>query len=612
MDGLVYILTWHIGGLVGIFFLSKTQKFGGRFVCCILYTAWICAGKAFCFCVLPGENEKGKHEIKKRKGKRSMASNILSVEIGSTEVRVAEMKEQKKGSVIRGHFRFPIRPGIVEDGYIKEPKELGEKLKEELASKVINANKVRFIVSSSRIASREVRIPQIRKNKIQAVVETNASEYFPIDPTEYVFSYRIMGVDEQGDAKNYRLMVYASPKSISESYRQLAMASGLEMTRLCYMGDSIFISAREEFIEGTHMLIKAEEDTMLVTVFKDGDLKLQRNINYGLNAAVETVQSFDVFGHGLSYQDALELMMKQNCVRRTLNPYSVIVEEEDTSEEMKAARTEVAQSLRYMVGNISRIMDYYISRNPGSTIDTISCCGIGGAVLGLVKLLSHELDQSVNVLNEVKRHGFAEDDSNAIPIYLALFGVEGDGPNLMEKVNRRGKKLNTQDLRGAMLVFVMGVVASVILIAVSLGNRIYQNKRQEALNEQIKQNQSAQAVYDKYKKTKEKYELFGQMYEYTNTPNESLLSFLEELQEKMPKHMTIDSLSSTGTEVSISAKMANKAEAANALIQLRSFESFSSVRTTGITEDEGGTVTMSITATYATPAALSNSNSEGQ
>ena len=58
--------------------------------------------------------------------------------------------------------------------------------------------------------------------------------------------------------------------------------------------------------------------------------------------------------------------------------------------------------------------------------------------------------------------------------------------------------------------------------------------------------------------------------------------------------------------------MANKAEAANALIQLRSFESFSSVRTTGITEDEGGTVTMSITATYATPAALSNSNSEGQ
>lgn len=539
-----------------------------------------------------------------------MASNILSIEVGSAEVRVAEMREQKKGSIIRGHFRFPIRPGIVEDGYIREPRELGEMLKQELSSRNISTKKVSFIVASSRIASREVRIPQVRKNRIQNLVETNASEYFPIDPAEYVFSYRIMGVEEEGEDKKYRLMAYASPKSISESYRQLALASGLEMTRLCYMGDSIYMAAKDELSEGTHMIIKAEEDAMLVSVIRDGDLRLQRNINYGVNAAIETVQAFPSFGEGLSYQEALELMIHQNCVRRTLNPYSVIVEEEDISEERKQARTEVAQSLRYLVGNISRIMDYYISRNPGSTFDSIQCCGIGGAILGLTKLLSHELDEPVTVLNQVKKHGFEHEDPNAVSIYLALFGVEGDGPNLMEKVSRRGKIGNNEDLRGAMLVFAMGTLAAVILIFVSVGSRMYQTSRQKNLNAQIKQNESAQEVYDKYKKTKVKYDLFAQMYGYTNTPNESLLAFLEELQEKMPKNMTIESFSSTGTEVSMSVKIKNKAEAANALMQLRSFDSFSTVRTTGTTEDESGTVTMTINATYARPASLSNT--EGQ
>lgn len=543
-------------------------------------------------------------------------ANILTIEVGSTEIRVAEMKEEKKSSSIRRCFRFAVPQGLVEDGTIRDAQTLGEQLKNELLSRKISARKVRFIVASSRIASREVRIPFIKKNRIQDLLETNAADYFPINPLEYSISYRIIDIEEGGEGKEkekkYHLMVYACPKEVAESYNQLAEASGLIIDCLAHIGDSIYMAVRKAFIQGTHMLVKIEEDAMLVSVIRDGELRMQRNINYGINGAIETVQMFPVFGKHLDYEEALSLMMKKNCVRRTLNPNSVIAEPEDETEEMKEARTEVAQSLRYLVGNISRIMDYYLARNPGNGFDTIQCCGIGAAVLGMTKLLSHELAQKVTPLQPIEGHKFAKSDEidNAESIYIALFGVDATSANLMEKVKKTRKKRDGEDIRGAVVVFVIGAAASIILVLFSCGSHLYHAQRQKRLNTEITKNESAETIYNEYKDMKERYSQYEQMYGYTNTPNESLVSFLEELEQKMPSTLVIEDFNSTGIGISFTVEVSNKKEAANTLMQLRKFESLTSVTTTGTAEDESGIITMSVTANYAQPAAMASTEQQ--
>lgn len=543
-------------------------------------------------------------------------ANILTIEVGSTEIRVAEMKEEKKSSSIRRCFRFAVPQGLVEDGMIRDAQTLGEQLKNELLSRKISARKGRFIVASSRIASREVRIPFIKKNRIQDLLETNAADYFPIDPLEYSISYRIIDIEEEGEGKEkekkYHLMVYACPKEVAESYNQLAEASGLIIDCLAHIGDSIYMAVRKAFIQGTHILVKIEEDAMLVSVIRDGELRMQRNINYGINGAIETVQMFPVFGEHLDYEEALSLMMKKNCVRRTLNPNSVIAEPEDETEEMKEARTEVAQSLRYLVGNISRIMDYYLARNPGNGFDTIQCCGIGAAVLGMTKLLSHELAQKVTPLQPIEGHKFAKSDEidNAESIYIALFGVDATSANLMEKVKKTRKKRNGEDIRGAVVVFVIGAAASIILVLFSCGSHLYHAQRQKRLNTEITKNESAETIYNEYKDMKERYSQYEQMYGYTNTPNESLVSFLEELEQKMPSTLVIEDFNSTGIGISFTVEVSNKKEAANTLMQLRKFESLTSVTTTGTAEDESGIITMSVTANYAQPAAMASTEQQ--
>ncbi len=73
------------------------------------------------------------------------------------------------------------------------------------------------------------------------------------------------------------------------------------------------------------------------------------------------------------------------------------------------------------------------------------------------------------------------------------------------------------------------------------------------------------------------YSQYEQMYDYTNTPNESLVAFLQELEQKMPSTLVYRTLLQRERDVSFSFEAANKKEAANTLMQLRKFTSLTSV-----------------------------------
>ena len=51
-------------------------------------------------------------------------------------------------------------------------------------------------------------------------------------------------------------------------------------------------------------------------------------------------------------------------------------------------------------------------------------------------------------------------------------------------------------------------------------------------------------------------------------------------------------------------RVSSKSAAANALIQLRTFESLATVTTTGLETEDDGTVSMSVICTYVNPAPM--------
>ena len=540
-------------------------------------------------------------------------AKILSIEAEASQIRVAEVEVRGKKGRIYNCFCIPAPQGAVEDGQIRDTKTLGENLKAELSQRKIKTKKVYFATGSTRIASREVRIPFVKANRIQSIVEANATDYFPIDVSKYVLSYSVIDVESQKsedgkeETKQYYLMVYAAPKAISAAYSEFAENAGLTMTGITYTGDSIYHSVKDEYAKGTHILVKVEYTGTSITVIRDGELTLQRNINYGVDSAAETVRAFPEFGNRLDANEALDVLCSRKCINPFLDMESFDEEISNEDRKLETARAEVTESLRYLIGNISRIMDYYISRHTDTNFDSIVCCGLGAQVKGLMQLLTNELGQQVDVLQEFKNFVLpASGDTQEVCLYAAVLSPGTSGVNLMDKVNRK-KKEKKETLSGAIIICVVGTVAGVVLTAAGYANRIYQQHEQERLNQRISEESSIEEIYSAYTNAKAQYDNYQNMYQYTNTPNEGLKTFIEELEEKMPSDITVENFSSTGTQVSFSMRVGSKSAAANTIMQLRTFESLSTVTTTGIDEAEDGTVSLSVLCTYSDPAPLDSS-----
>ena len=537
-------------------------------------------------------------------------ARFLSIEAESTQIRVGEVEiSGRKGRMLQC-FCVAVPQGSVEDGQIRDTKGLGELLRQQLNERGIRTKKAWFVTGSTRIASREVQIPLVKKSRIQSIIEANATDYFPIDVTKYVMSYIILGITgekgkkgEEAEQKKaadqerqYRLMVYASPKAISTAYYEFAQSAGLNLAGITYTGNTVYQTVQEEYTSGAHILIKVELENTGISIIRDGKLSFQRNINYGIESAVETIRSFPQFGDRLEVQDALQLLSEKKWIYPSLD--GEIGEEPDT------VKSEVTESLRYLVGNISRIMDYYISRNGDVNFESIVLCGLGGQVQGLAELLTQELGQKVELLTKITRYSVPDTNKHeGLFLYIAVMDPVKSGLNLMEKTGRKQKEVK-ETLSGAWVVFGVGALAAVALAVAGVGARIYQTHEQDRLNQRITEEQSIEDVYAAYNNAKSQYDNFQSMYAYTNTPNEGLEAFIQEMEEKMPSSITVETFSSTGSQVSFSMRVASKSEAANTLIQLRTFDSLSSVTTTGIDEGEDGTVTMSVTCTYRNPALL--------
>ena len=537
-------------------------------------------------------------------------ARFLSIEAESTQIRVGEVEiSGRKGRMLQC-FCVPVPQGSVEDGQIRDTKGLGELLRQQLNERGIRTKKAWFVTGSTRIASREVQIPLVKKSRIQSIIEANATDYFPIDVTKYVMSYIILGITgekgkkgEEAEQKKaadqerqYRLMVYASPKAISTAYYEFAQSAGLTLSGITFTGNTVYQTVQEEYTFGAHILIKVELENTGISIIRDGKLSFQRNINYGMESAVETIRSFPQFGDRLEVQDALQLLSEKKWIYPSLDG--------QIGEEPDSVKSEVTESIRYLVGNISRIMDYYLSRNGDVNFESIVLCGMGGQVQGLAELLTQELGQKVELLTKITRYSVPDTNKHeGLFLYIAVMDPVKSGLNLMEKTGRKQKEVK-ETLSGAWVVFGVGALAAVALATAGVGARIYQTHEQDRLNQRIAEEQSIEDVYAAYNNAKSQYDNFQSMYAYNNTPNEGLEAFIQEMEEKMPSSITVETFSSTGSQVSFSMRVASKSEAANTLIQLRTFDSLSSVTTTGIDEGEDGTVTMSVTCTYRNPALL--------
>lgn len=516
-----------------------------------------------------------------------MAGKILSIEVGTYETRVLEMDyKTKRAPKIHHFFTLPTPDYMVADGSVIIDHEFIAAMKRAFAANNIRTSKAIFILNSARIASREVTVPAVKENKIHELLVTNSAEYFPVDLVQYQLVHHI--VERNTEENTYKLSVLAVPNEMIQSYLALADALGLQVEALDYIGNSVTQGMFKFLQDEVKVSVKIDEQSALITIIRGEKVELQRNISYGIRDAVEVVADHPAFGTKKTFAQALELMKNHNCL----------------------GEEEVEENLRPLLGNIRRIIDYYTSRNQDVTFGEVWLLGVGAQCMGLDELLATELSVQISPLRSLPQgYELAKNltaDEFAVPEYTACIAATiaplNFNLNTEEKKGALGSLLSKSELGYAPVVCGICLFAAVCTVVYSLASTSFLKMQNADMEHQIAELSAAQKVYDTYTETQARYSDLSQMYALTETPDDALLAFLAEMEEKMPSEISVYSLTAGTDGVSMNITVSSKAVASKVLMQLRNFETLDEVDTPGVTETKDGgrtTVSFSVYCTYA-------------
>lgn len=481
-----------------------------------------------------------------------MAGKVLSIEVGYALTKVCEMDYRAKKPRVYHYFSIPTPDGVLADGMITVTEEFVNLLKTEMANNKMRTKDAVFTISSSKIASREIKIPYCKESNIGNLVKMNLSDYFPIDVSRYLSAYSILEVEgaapadeeEKGKAKpkptGYRLLILAAPEDIIESYKMLAAALKLNVKEIDYCGNSIYQAAKESCADGVQMIIKVDSRSSLILAQKDGRIVMTRTI-----------------------------------------PYGVIQDEQGSMEEAE-------QSMVALVEGVSKVVDYYNSGHRGEAVERICITGVGANYVGLCDMLEEEIHVPARVLSNItgintekvfKGNSFSEYTA-CIGAALAPIHFASD----KEEDKSAASKGGVDPLRLTAIISGGCVLIGVAMILMALFPYLEEKEKNEQYNAIIVQLEPVYEVYLKHQSLSAQVLSMEALDAMTVNRNKDMVEFITALETKMPSSFSLSDLTATANGITMNVTVATKEETAVVLNELRKLECFSFVDTTSVSE----------------------------
>mgnify|MGYP004514752375 FL=1 len=485
-----------------------------------------------------------------------MANNkVLTIDITNESITIVEVTaSQKKQTYIHNALIFETPEGGYEDGYIRDKDLIGSTIREQLASNGITNKNAIFVLSSSKIVSREVVIPYVPDKKIPAIINSNASEYFPVNIEDYVVAHSVLEtvVGEDG-AKNRRVLVVAVPQQMLQTYYEVASVAGLTVQSIDYIGNAMLQLIKTQTNDiSTTMVVEIGGESTVLNIVKGDTLLLQRTVPYGINAVVaEVMESKEV-------DAATALTMLQT-------DRMITVDFDDDP---------ITGAFRYLINNIGRVMDYYGSRNPDKPIEDVYLTGDGALIRGIDGLFKIQLNVATKVMDSLYNVKF--DDKINTQIYNPVYLIGSIGAAMAPMGFLLKEQAAKKASQGTTAIFVVILVLAIIGTGTGCGIALVAKQAakagKQAVQRQIDDIKDIEDIYNEYLQSDAEYNDMLTLYDSTKISNEYMMHFWNKLEECLPTNVNVTNIQSASDSVSIVMQSTDYDSIAKLVVDLRSVD----------------------------------------
>lgn len=465
-------------------------------------------------------------------------AKMLSVEIGCSTTRIVEMDYQAKKPKVYKCVELKTPEGAVRDGYLNPDKR--DRLKDAVRT-VLKENKIRtkrvlFTVFSGKIITREIVLPGVKVHQINAIIESNVTEYFPIELSDYKITHLHISTFREGEnVGKHKVLVIAAEKALLEGYEKLAEETGLNIVDIDYAGNSVYQATKQSAGAEAILALKVEDENALVTIIKQGTMVMQRTVNYNIGRQPD-------------------------------------------------APVDPDDAARVLVGTVMRVIDFYVSNNEDGKIEQIYIMGAGSGDKSIVDMLSEQTMLPCRVLDNVRGVVIGKQaEDAAVNLYAPAIGAGIQSVGFDAEKERERHETNYVSASILIIIFFVVLIGAIVSMAVIPYNAALIEQR--SLQKKQEQLAPAQAVYEQYNGMLDLISRVRYGNALTRNSNDGVLDFLAELEEKMPAEVEFTEFSSDEMECTITMRVSDKETAAGVIKTLREFETLSYVTVESIIED---------------------------
>jgi type IV pilus assembly protein PilM len=314
----------------------------------------------------------------------SKSKNVVGLDIGSSAVKLVELKEKKGGTyqlVKLGLER--LSPEAIVDGSIMDSSMVVETISKLNSEKAVKNSNYATSLSGHSVIIKKISLPAMSPEELAESIQWEAEQYIPFDINDVNLDYVPLNT---GTGDNVEVILVAVKKEKINDYTSVISQTG-KIAALVDVDAFALQNAYEYNSDGDEnkvvALVNIGASVTNVNVISHGNSQFWRDITFGGNQYTDAIQR----ELSLSFEQAEELKRGHTVGEHTIQQVIPILN--SVSEDF--------------AGELRKTLDFFTATSGADRVDEIVLAGGGSGVLNLDAILRDKFGIPVTILDPFRR-----------------------------------------------------------------------------------------------------------------------------------------------------------------------------------------------------------------
>jgi type IV pilus assembly protein PilM len=310
--------------------------------------------------------------------------NTIGLDIGSSSIKIVELRETKKGYFLQNLGVAPIPPEVIVDGALMNTSAIVDGIITLLGERKIKTKDAVTSVSGQSVMIKKITLPAMTEDELEDQIQWEAEQYIPFDINDVNLDFQILSPGD--DEGNMEVLLVAAKKDMINDYVAVITEAGLNPVVV-----DVDSFALQNMYEINYQIMENEvlaivnigSSLINIVVTKNGQYIFSRDVSVGGNLYTEEVQK----QLSVSYEEAELLKLGGSS----------------TGETEEVMRREVEQVIRgvsdQLAGEIARSLDFYQAAAAEDQINKVWLAGGSCRVSGLAETIQQRQNIPVEIVD---------------------------------------------------------------------------------------------------------------------------------------------------------------------------------------------------------------------